>query len=410
MLQALLERVSSLFSRYFLIGSFGPVLIFAVINVLLLCWTAGWFRQLAHSGFTEAGLATGAASIAMILIAYLLSAIGTFLRELLEGRHVSLPKSLFLTRQRNNRDVLVAGYRGAWAERRQISGKRSAWQDALSQALDDGTRQHPRTMTYDGTTGPAAAAIEALRTAYKVGESISFQQIDAAVNAALPDWRLNDINHATPNGDQPLRKDHDEILRIIDAAEDDWSKREIEFFNEKGFRFGMGEVSPTAMGNVADSMQSYAYSRYQMNLDTFWSRLQPALQKSTDYYATLLDAKTQLDFLVACCWLAGLTTAAWLGLLVWKGHTVWPFLVVAIAGPLSTRGLYLLAVKSYLVFADLVRTGVDLHRFALLASLNIAPPNGIRQERTLWSALERWTSYGQDLDLSYKISDRSDGS
>ena len=39
------------------------------------------------------------------------------------------------------------------------------------------------------------------------------------------------------------------------------------------------DVLSTAFGNVAESMQTYAFGRYRLNLPAFWSRLQPLLQQ-----------------------------------------------------------------------------------------------------------------------------------
>src|SRR5262249_21743504 len=155
----------------------------------------------------------------------------------------------------------------------------------------------------DGKSGDAVEALKKVRNLYTRGAAIPSATLKNAVRLLAEELKKNDRRQA-----QKLEDDQRELLDRMDNAEDAWAAREVQSFNEKEFQFGRGEVAPTAMGNVAQSMQSYAYSRYRLNLETFWSRLQLVLQANKDFYANLLDAKTQLDFLVACCWLSALTT------------------------------------------------------------------------------------------------------
>jgi hypothetical protein len=163
-------------------------------------------------------------------------------------------------------------------------------------------------------------------------------------------------------------------------------------------------VAPTAMGNVAQTMQAYAVTRYQLNLEKFWGDLQTTLQTSNrDFFGQLQDAKTQLDFLVTCYWLSSLVTLACGSILLAKGQSAGLFLAVALGGPIGAYFFYLLAVKSYQSFAELVRIGVDLYRFQLLDSLHIARPRTARDERVIWSVLQRLSYLGTEgTELSYK--------
>jgi hypothetical protein len=151
-------------------------------------------------------------------------------------------------------------------------------------------------------------------------------------------------------------------------------------------------------------MQGYGITRYNINLETFWPRLQPVLAAANkDYYQGLLDSKTQLDFLIACCWLSAITAAVWVLLLAVTGGPWWLFLIVALAGPLAAGFCYELAVENYVAFTELVRASVDLYRFQLLQQLHIALPGGIRDERATWQALQRLSTYGREsVDLSYQ--------
>jgi hypothetical protein len=412
MLSTLLDRLGSLLPKHFIVASFMPVLIFAFVNACLLAWNARWFWTWARpqiDGFGKATFVTGSILVGLAVTAYVLSTINVFLREALEGKHVAalLPSSLFVGRQREVRDRILKGYEEARSNARAISNNRAAWQQALGEAARLGVRANPGVMKYDGQVGYAVTALEKVRGQYRTGAPIANADLADAVRLLAHELEVNDVRQPDPSGHEALADDHGDLVLMMDNAEDAWAAQEVRTFTEAGYRFPVGEVAPTAMGNIAESMKGYAYSRYQLNLDTFWSRMQPVLQTKKDFYAGLLDAKTQLDFLVACCWLSGVTTAVWTLLWLWEGHGVAPFLLVAISGPLATRFFYFLAVKNYLAFGDLMRTSVDLYRLELLRSLNLPVPRGIRDERALWRALERVASYGQKGDdLGYQLSDK----
>jgi hypothetical protein len=150
-------------------------------------------------------------------------------------------------------------------------------------------------------------------------------------------------------------------------------------------------------------MQAYARTRYGINLATFWSRLQPVLQKDAAFYGVLQDAKAQLDFLVSSFWLSAMTTTVWVVALPWRPQAVWLFVAMAVAGQLVARFCYVAAVENYVAFGEIVRTSIDLHRFELLDALHIARPSSLRQERQIWESLQRVTSYGQEwVDIGYE--------
>lgn len=414
MLSNLLDKLGTLLSKYFVIGSFIPVLIFAFLNGALLYWNVSWFRGWAESQLFDlkAGFVMGAMLIGLAVTAYVLSSVNIFLREVLEGKHCRplLPKTLFENSQRKKRNDLIDERRQAHEEAAAIRGSRAKWQQTLSNASAEGAYKHTGVMTYDGKTGPAVEALNKVRNLDEQSKAIPHVALENTVELLAEVLKTNDKRVKYGRGQSvklTLEEDQRALLRLIDHAEDIWAAREVQAFNEKEFQFGTGEIAPTAMGNIAQSMQSYTYSRYYLNLETFWSRLQLVLQSNKDFYANLLDAKTQLDFLVACCWLSGLTTVLWIMLLLWGGLSIWPFLVVSIGGPLLSRFFYFLAVKNYLVFADIVRTGVDLYRFGLLQSLHVGLPHSIREERTTWQVLEKLSSYGQEeYELSYQHADK----
>jgi hypothetical protein len=141
-----------------------------------------------------------------------------------------------------------------------------------------------------------------------------------------------------------------------------------------------------------------------MDLSIFFTRLQTHLVKVEDKaYPIVLDAKTQLDFLVVCCWFSGASTLLWYLALIAQGGSLETYFAVAILGPLSTVSFYYLAAENYISYAEVVRACVDINRFSLLHALAIPTPKSNREERRVWSALSRATlSHQEGLEMSYE--------
>jgi hypothetical protein len=91
MLSTFLTQIQNYFSKYFLVGSFLPVLAFAFLNGLIAYPLIGAWRGWANTNIlqtTAAGAAFFTASIvvALALAAYVLASLSTFLRRALEGQ------------------------------------------------------------------------------------------------------------------------------------------------------------------------------------------------------------------------------------------------------------------------------------------------------------------------------------
>jgi hypothetical protein len=405
MLGTLLDRLGTFLSKYFIIGSFVPVLMFTSVNIGLLYWSVPSFRRLTGdltSSTESIAYVSGVAAVGLAVTAYILSSANTVLRETLEGKRlkVLLRASLFESRQRNKRDLLDENHKKAKNSRKIIQQKRESWTTTLTSAKAK-RKNHAATILNYSSDSEAKKQITRLGKQLGSGEDCSPTDIDNAVQALAAELE-KEIGEGA-KGKIDLESDHEYLLSIIDTAIDQFSAKEVNEFNKKLFFFGDADVAPTTMGNVALSIENYAYTRYGLNLAHFWSRFQPVIQNHKDFYAGLLDAKTQVEFLVACFWLSCLTTSTWMVLLAFKTYDLFPFLLIALAGPLLTVAFYRLAVTGYIVFADLVRTSVDLYRLELFTSLHIAPPNSVREERAKWKVLEIVSAAGQrEQELSYQ--------
>lgn len=409
MLGTFLEKLQALLSKSFLIASFFPVLIFATINSVLLYTQSALFasfvrRYLAgQTGLIDSVTVGMTALVALGIVAFLFSMLNTRLREILEGRRF-WPRVLaapFIWRQTRRRDAIQIRYDRAQKERRDVVDAVPVWTRDLRAARilvkPAGTRcQYP--------WGHAVARrLRALRWQQHFGLTISKASLEKAANALGAVLRASNVDEP-PQGDERdarrLDGDHDSLPTLADYAVSRCGEDIYQFSGELQFSFPGRALAPTAMGNVANSIPSYAFTRYRMNIDLFWTRLQEVMQPDP-FYAVLQDAKTQLDFLVSLVWLATATTAGWLPFLAFRSTDLWAYLIVAVAGPLSVTTFNGIAIQNYRAFADLVRSAVDLYRMDLLKALKVGLPDTSSAEGELWAILNRRMSYAGNATITY---------
>jgi hypothetical protein len=163
------------------------------------------------------------------------------------------------------------------------------------------------------------------------------------------------------------------------------------------------------MGNIGGTMRSYAQKHYGFDLEVLWTRLQNASQSSDKFYAVLQDAKVQLDFFVAITWFAVVTTITWLLLQLLVFRRPAEFLYIGIVGPVVSVIAYQLSCRAYRVFADLMRSCVDLFRFKVLTDLHLPLPPGLEEEKGVWQDLANLMGYenaqsepGKLISVTYK--------
>ena len=406
MLTAVLDRLTTLTSKYFIVGAFVPVLVFGFANGLLLYWEFSWFTKRAAPQISGTVRAFDAAVVfvGLAVVAYLLWSLTPFLRQVLEGMFVRTTSRFgrrLRSRQSRRRTTLRTRYFEARNTASEIARLRPVWRRDLMEAAVRGRKASPGKSTYTGTSGPAVRTLSLLRDQRQKAEAPLLSGLREAVNEFVKVLETNDIVH--PSGARTaLSRDREELLTLIDYARTEWEALEVALATELQARFGNGAVAPTAFGNVAQSMHSYTLTRYSLNFATFWARLQPVLQKKTELYAMLQDVKLQQDFLVACVWLATVTTVVWVVVLVSTIHLGKLLVLVAVLGPLATWLFYRAAVENYVGFGEIVRTSVDLYRLELLDALHIRRPSGLREERAIWETLQRVVSFGQEwVDISY---------
>jgi hypothetical protein len=397
MLGTIIEKLSSLLSRSAFLTSFIPLLAFLVANGVLLLAVHHPSRDwvLAHRRDPED---LAGAVIAFLIGSLLFVTINTRLREFLEGRFWPRALSAAFTESEQGRlRSLNEAYSRLQASRRTLDRKGNQWTQRLKAARE--TLPKPEACRYD-PTGPVASEIDALRRRRRRGELILEAQLARAVQLLAVELRDNPIlSSSGPDGQ--LNDDQVEVNALIGYAGAKTKQEIIRLFNERQFNFPDTILAPTEMGNIALSIRSYALSRYQLNVESFWTRLQKVMQ-SDPFYAVLQDAKVQLDFLVSMFWLSAVSTMAWLIALAVLGHSLELYLAIALVGPFSMWALYRLTLQNYRAFADLMRSAIDMYRLRLLKELQLPEPTSSREEAALWQALQNRMDYGKDFNLSYR--------
>lgn len=411
MLGTLLEKLGTLLPKNFLIAIFLPMLLFASANGAMLYWTSADFREWGQRVFAfdagEQALVGFALLVALTLSAYIFSTLNLFLRQVLEGEYLGLQlKGRLIAGQQRRLDEKEKVRKDARKQRRKLRRVAEPWILKLKQARAEGEKKDALCDYPEGnSTSEKVAELSGKKGRH---ESIDLNKLEEAVELLIKDLEKSSVDQRKPEAPDlqdklRLAGDHNALYEVIyfalSYAENEYSAS----FNDKEFNYSSYKLAPTSMGNIAESVRGYARSRYSLNLDPFWLRMQKIIQSDEQFYAVLLDAKTQLDFLISLFWLTALFTTIWvIALVAWRGSLVL-FLVIGIGGPLLLVLWYRIALQNYQAFADLLRASIDLYRLKLLDALHIRLPNGTAQERQIWTDLNQIIGFGDDeTKVSYK--------
>jgi hypothetical protein len=427
MLSALLNSIqSSLGSRGFVVGSLFPVLVFVVGNGALLYRDSPWFRSRLETvqGLSQQTFLVTALLIAITILAYILSAATSVLLETLEGKHrpVSWFNRFMHRIQRAKLGQLEKSYWLCVYElgdvEEGVNGDATAvppvsgWIDRLNNARAV-PRPGPRfpypkdrleRWTWRFFHHPDVGLKEMGRIKRKraAGIAVSAKLLEQAVEKLEPVLAANSADKITKSW-SCLDADCDFLIESVYFSRDRYQAERIRLFNLRRFQFPVDLKSvaersaiilaPTRMGNIGGTMRSYAQKHYGFDLEVLWTRLQNASQNSDKFYTVLQDAKVQLDFFVAITWFAVATTITWLLLQLLVFRRPAEFLYIGTIGPVVSVLAYQLSCRAYSVFADLMRSCVDLFRFKVLTDLHLPLPLGLEEEKAAWQDLANLMGY-----------------
>jgi hypothetical protein len=309
MLSTFLTQLQNYFSKYFTIGSFFPMLTFTFLNGLIAYPLVGAWRSWANANILQAsagGAAFFTASIvvAIVLAAYVLAALSTFLRRMLEGQWSEGFRKLFVPAQNRRREAIVKRLTEAGMEMADLAYA-PKWNEGIGAAWTEGRQNYPDEV-WAPDPDPIRASLAELEdkfTKYEFVPAGKLQEIANTIANALKSHNMD----KSPRLDEHHRK----LTGLIQYADDRARGRYARLQNELNSNFGAQEIAPTKMGNVANTIQGYVMRRYHCNFETVWSNLQRIVPKDDKANAALQEAKTQFDFLVACYWLTLLSAVLW---------------------------------------------------------------------------------------------------
>jgi hypothetical protein len=395
MLGTLLDKLESLFSKTFVVGTI-PLLAFLVLNASLLYLVSApfqsWIKVFFALDAARLAVVSFAVLMALVVLSYVFSTLTTGLREVLEGKHLNTffancLRERYRSRLADLEDQLTQARRSL----RKIRQKRQSWQTEMAMARRAGA-------TATVCTYQRRAQLTGLLGRQSANQSIDPEDLETEIDKLADDLGRNSTGLGT-DACAALDTDQGLVMRLIAYAADYYQAEVVTHFNEIQFDFPGQDVAPTRMGNIAGVAPYYAQSRYSMNLEVYWTRLQKVIAEDAHFYPMLQESKMQLDFLVELFWLTLLFTLIWVIALPFIGEGVYLYPIIAVAGPLLTWIWYRIALRNYRAFSDLLRSAVDLYRLQLLNQLHIPLPANASQECILWEGLEQRTAYGDDTNF-----------
>jgi hypothetical protein len=418
MLSALLTQIQTqLASKRFWLASVFPLLLFILAGGWILYRQIPAFKTwlTAFEGLKEQAILYTAVAAILLALAYVFSAMNSVMLEWLEGKKgiARLFKSWFHWHQHRTLQHLQQQYDAAARNVIDLEKNLEGWIRQIMDARAAGNKGNACDAKWH-KSNEGKIVRKVLRKS-STGHCIDSTELRSAV-AVMAKLLASNSTGQNTKASKRLKAVYLEFKNtIFDALDRSQSKR-VLLYNRRQFSYpGSFEgndpsvpeartqnvLAITRMGNIGQTMRSYAITRYNLDLDIFWSRLQNSIQtNTTTYFGVLQDVKVQVDCMVALVWLSAIFSLVVTPWMLYRKSTL-EFAVAGAAGLLSLW-LYSLACNSYEVFADMMRGAVDLFRFKLIDDLHLALPNGPEEEKFLWERLGNITGYARKEIIRYK--------
>jgi hypothetical protein len=418
MLSTLLTQIQTqLASKRFWLASVFPLLLFILAGGWILYRQIPAFKTwlAAFEGLKEQAILYTALAAILLALAYVFSAMNSLMLEWLEGKRgiALLFKSWFHWRQFRTLQHLQQQYDAAALNAIDLEKNLEGWIRQIMDARVAGNKGNACDAKWH-KSNDGEIVNKVLRKS-STGHCIDSGELSTAV-AAMTKLVASNSTAQNTKASKRLKAAYLEFKDAIFGALDRSQSKRVLLYNQRQFSYP-GSFEPndpsvpeartqnvlaiTRMGNIGQTMRSYAITRYNLDLDIFWSRLQNSIQtNTTTYFGVLQDVKVQVDCLVALVWLSAMFSLVVTPWMLYR-RSILEFAVAGAAGLLSLW-LYSLACNSYEVFADMMRGAVDLFRFKLLDDLHLALPNGPEEEKFLWERLGNMTGYARKEIIRYK--------
>jgi hypothetical protein len=394
-----LDRFGSIFSKSFQV-IYLPLLLFLLAHGTTAYFFSTnfqvWFNSHLAAELDHPALATAALFIALAIVAIVFSTLSTTLRDFLEGRYLPALLGEPMTQRHRDRLARVESQLNFFrAQSRRLAAEGVAWRATLSAARKEGVKAPAC-----GYTG--CSELGSLVQLREAGQPLPFDSLKSVVEKISLELKAH--NPELPGDEASKRLDTDLIAltRLIQYAIEYLDLQVSKNVDEIQFRFAGTQLAPTRMGIIANVPKHYANSRYSINLEFFWGRLQKIAAADAAFYADLQDAKSQVDLLVYLIWHTAAYSVFWSIYFVLAGGVWMMFLVASVIAPLLALLWYVIALRSYSALSVLMCSTVDLFRRGLLSTMEMPISVSIDEERNLWLSLEQRLIYGDLTNIRLK--------
>lgn len=378
MIGALLTRIGGLFEKSYLFASFLPALIFLASVTLTLVGVAGaegisaWVDSWAALQKTAVSAIAG---VVVIVVGYLLHGLRPFFTRLWSGNieWLALQGFVWIGVQLQTRQFDRLRRRS-----HRISPWSNVFRDFREAAKLKWSQQHP--LIPDDERRKLMDRVRNLREDF--GPERAKQQVQPLLDA----YGKFSIDSLMP------------IYREVHQRFVEWDERERARVQRDAAIldrwFGTrATIKATRLGNLIDAFNRYPHSRYGMEVEIFWPRLEHTA--SPTFLAKVHDQQTLLDFSLTLASVATLYAilAVLAGPWLWYYPSLW--MALAVLALAVARFAYTMAIDAADELGDLVRAAYDLFRLDLMQALSLEPPASIAAERTAWKRFSELVVYGE---------------
>lgn len=343
MFTTFLKGITGFFERHFLITAFFPTLLFVALNIGMLMLDSGISTLITWWSEQSAEYQTVLAVTVLcgtLMIAYLISIFQPTLTRLFEGYWDSIPLLRGMIQRRR------AYYQSIW----------QYLKDEMERA--DKVEENVNNLELD----PIRKELEELRSRF---DTINESQKSDLEKEILD--KRDALDNLKQERIQPIRAERRRL-------EGDFL---LFFPPEKAM------VLPTRLGNILRASEAYGAMRYGLDAVVIWPRLYSMLP---DEAKRLLSySKANLDLFLI------LTVLISIFALYWQISSVilvnWVLFVLASLSWIVVIICYRAALQAAVTYSEVVKSTIDLHRWALLKALHIKLPASYQEEQRIWQEI-----------------------
>ena len=391
MLTTVLDRVTTLIGRAFVITAFFPLLLLVFVNIATISMIFGVGSITTRYALLKdlATPATVGFFLCLIAGAYALMILHPLLRGILEGTYPMGRVGTFF--QKRNLAKFISLRENSDRLGREASDTKDFCDEckrmliAANNAADKaGTEVVPEQQAASLST-----ALDSFRTVWKDGKPLARPEFKKTV------YELVSL-YGAKTDKKLVEAFHKRVITLLDdytnGAEAAHSQALVDLQARFPVAQGVGAIATTSLGNVMAAMWSYPYSRYRIDATHMWPRLQKTI--SSEYLSVVEDASIAYNLSVTMVVLSFFYTYGWLLVALYHGAS----LLVPLGGAIVMMLFYAAAHQGARSYSTVLQTSFDMFRFQLLTGLHVALPVSIETERQKWESLNQVMVYGNNLE------------